>query len=220
MIERPPANMLVDDVIPYNTGRAYILKKGQLIRIIGRSTVDFVAFNLHNLNERFDQSRTKSNQAKIFISRGDVLISKQNNTMLSILEDTWPGRHDLQKGTCSRKRHEMVFRGEAKRPRWGASQQQTEERWEDLPPHGCWENLTEALKEWNISADDIPSPFNIFQNMRIDGETGQMWWDTILPPEDAYIEMRGEMDLLVAGSHCPSGKGMSTRIQIHGPLEA
>ena len=88
MIEAPQGNLLIDDVIPYNTGRAYTLKKGQYIRIIGRSTVDFVAFNLDNLSERFDQARTKSNQTKIFLTKGDALLSKHNDTMLSITEDT------------------------------------------------------------------------------------------------------------------------------------
>ena len=110
----------------------------------------------------------------------------------------------------------MVFRGEAKRVRWGDRQTQTAARWEDLPPRGCWENLTEALKEWNIGADDIPSPFNIYQNMRIDGETGQMYWDSIHLDEDVYVEVRAEMDCLVAGSHCPGGsRDLSTRIQIY-----
>ena len=216
MIDAPQGTVLVDEVIPYNTGRSYTVKKGQHIRVIGKTTVDLVVFNLDNLRERFDQGRTRSNQAKIFISKGDVLISRQNDTMLTIVEDTWPGRHDLQKGMCSRKRHEMVFRGEAKRSRWGGGEE-TEARWEDIPSHGCWENLTEALKEWDIGADDLPSPWNIFQNMRIDGETGQMWWDTIIPPEEAYVDMMAEMNCLVGASNCPSGKGLTTRIQIYEP---
>ena len=53
------------------------------------------------------------------------------------------------------------------------------ERWKKLgrppvfPDHGCWENLAEALGPWGIPAEDIPSPFNIFQTMEIDGKTGQ-----------------------------------------------
>jgi hypothetical protein len=37
--------------------------------------------------------------------------------------------------------------------------------------------------------------------MRIDGATGQMWFDHHRPDEDTHIVMRAEMDLLVAGSH-------------------
>ena len=70
MIEAPPGKLLVDEVIAYNTGRSFTVKKGQYIRVIVRSTVDFVAFNLDNLKERFSQARTKSNQAKLFITIG------------------------------------------------------------------------------------------------------------------------------------------------------
>ena len=41
--------------IPPNPGRAYVVKKGQRIRVIGRTIVDFVAFNFEDLRERFDQ---------------------------------------------------------------------------------------------------------------------------------------------------------------------
>ena len=89
MIEAPKGKLVVDDIVPYNLGHAYTIKMGQYIRVIGRTTVDFVAFNMDNLIERFDQSRTKTNQAKIFITKGDALISKHNNTMLTIVEDCW-----------------------------------------------------------------------------------------------------------------------------------
>src|SRR3989338_2263610 len=92
-------------VVPKNSGRAFVVKEGQRIRVAGRSIADFVVFNLHDLRERFDQARTKTNQAKVFISEGDRSVSKLNNTMLTIVKDTFKeGRHDLQKGMCSRKR--------------------------------------------------------------------------------------------------------------------
>src|SRR5262245_16996839 len=107
---------LKSQVVPKNSGAAFELKKGQRLRIAGKSIVDFVAFNLHDLQERFDQARTKTNQVKIFVSIGDVLFSKRNNPMLTIVADTFKeGRHDLQKGMCSRKRFEMVAQGNEKR---------------------------------------------------------------------------------------------------------
>ena len=108
--------LLKTEVIAKNSGAAFEIKEGQRLRIAGKTIVDFVAFNLRDLAERFDQARTKTNQVKIFISTGDVLYSKRNNPMLTIVEDTFAeGRHDLQKGMCSRKRFEMVARGESKR---------------------------------------------------------------------------------------------------------
>ena len=204
------------EVVSKNSGKAFIVKKGQRLRIAGKSIVDFVVFNLKDLRERFDQARTKSNQAKIFISKGDRLISKLNNTMLTIVEDTFAeGRHDLQKGMCSRKRFELVASGGAKRE-FAEGVDINPKAPEEIPDHGCWENLSEALKPWNIPPEDIPSPFNIFQTMRIDPETGRMLDTTVRPKEEAHVDFRAEMDCLVGASACPeSGRGQAIRVEIY-----
>src|ERR1041384_8139170 len=139
------------EVVPKNSGAAFEIKKGQRLRIAGKSIVDFVAFNLDDLSERFDQARTKTNQAKIFISTGDTLFSKRNSPMLTIVEDTFTeGRHDLQKGMCSRKRFEMVAQGQAKRL-FAEGVDINPKRADEIPDHGCWENLSRAVKAWNIA---------------------------------------------------------------------
>jgi len=108
--------LLQSQVVAKNSGAALPLRKGQRLRVAGKSIVDFVAFNLNDLTERFDQARTKTNQAKIFISTGDTLFSKRNNPMLTIVADTFSeGRHDLQKGMCSRRRFLMVAEGSSRR---------------------------------------------------------------------------------------------------------
>jgi uncharacterized protein YcgI (DUF1989 family) len=208
--------MLHKNIVPKNSGAAFELKKGQRMRIAGKSIVDFVAFNLNDLTERFDQARTKTNQVKIFISTGDVLYSKRNNPMLTIVEDTFKeGRHDLQKGMCSRKRFEMVAQGQSKRV-FAEGVDINPKKAEEIPDHGCWENLTNAVKSWNIAADDVPSPFNIFQCMRIDPDTGIMYDTMIRPKDEAHVDLRAEMDLLVAASACPeSGRGQAIRVEIY-----
>ena len=120
--------LLHEEEIPQFTAGAWEVKKGQYVRIIGRHTVDFVVFNLNNLQERFDQARTKTNQLKIFLSTGDTLYSKDNNPMLTIVEDTWKWHHDLQKGTCSRKKFEINFKTPeiVKHDVWGAEGVETQ----------------------------------------------------------------------------------------------
>jgi uncharacterized protein YcgI (DUF1989 family) len=206
--------VLESRVIAKNSGAAFTVKKGQRLRIAGKSIVDFVAFNLHDVNERFDQARTKTNQVKIFISTGDKLFSKRNNPMLTIVEDTFKeGRHDLQKGMCSRKRFEMVAEGSARRV--FAEGVDINPKAQDIPDHGCWENLSAAVRPWNISPDDIPSPFNIFQCMRIDPETGMMYDTMIRPTDEAHVDFRADMDCLIAVSACPeSGRGQAIRVEI------
>ena len=206
---------LQSEIVPRNSGRAFVVKKGQRLRVAGRTVVDFVAFNLANLRERFDQARTKTNQAKIFVSAGDQLISKLNNPLLTIVEDTFKeGKHDLQKGMCSRKRFELVAKGLARRV-FAEGVDMNPQRPEETPDHGCWENLSEALKPWHIPPEDIPSPFNIFQTMQIDPATGVMLDTMIRPQQEAYVDFRAEMDCLVGVSACPqSGRGEAIRVEI------
>ena len=208
--------IMKSEMVPKNSGAAFAVKKGQRLRIAGKSIVDFVAFNLHELTERFDQARTKTNQVKIFISTGDVLYSKRNNLMLTIVEDTFKeGRHDLQKGMCSRKRFEMVAQGQSQRV-FAEGVDINPNKAEEIPDHGCWENLSGALAPWKIAPDDVPSPFNIFQCMRIDPETGIMYDTMIRPKDEARVDFRAEMDLLVAASACPeSGRGQAIRVEIY-----
>jgi uncharacterized protein YcgI (DUF1989 family) len=209
-------HILETRIVKKNSGVAFEVQKGQRLRIAGKSIVDFIAFNLGDLNERFDQARTKTNQAKIFISTGDVLYSKRNNPMLTIVADTFKeGRHDLQKGMCSRKRFEMVAQGASKRV-FAEGVDINPKKLDEIPDHGCWENLSAAVMPWNISPDDMPSPFNIFQCMRIDPETGVMYDTMIRPKDEAYIDFRAEMDCLIAVSACPeSGRGQAIRVEIY-----
>jgi hypothetical protein len=193
-----PEKMLWERQLPRNTGFAFDLKAGQAVRITSQTIIDFVCFNHENLRERFDQARTKANQRKVFISTGDQLISKLNNTMMTIVEDTFKeGHHDLQEGMCSRKRHELAAAKGIWEKTYGRPLS-------EMPLRGCTENLGSVLAPYGIAVEDVPSPFNIFQHMIIHPDTGELEHSHIRPkPPGAYVTLRAEMDLLAALSTCP-----------------
>ncbi len=207
--------MIVSEtIIPSNTGKAFIVKRGQTMRVMGVSTADFVVFNLKNVNERFDQARTKVNQGKIYVSTGDVLISKFNNVMMTIVKDTYPGTHDMEKGMCSasfyKKWGDKIFEI------YGDTWKKLGRKRGAAPKHGCWENLAKALAPWKIAKADIPSPLNIFQTMVINGKSGTMRYAMIRPKPGTYMDLRAEMDCLVGISACPEGgRGKELRITIY-----
>src|ERR1700691_2118594 len=184
--------------LPRNTGFVFDMKAGKSLRVTSQSIIDFVCFRLDNLRERFDQARTKANQRKVFISTGASLISKLNNTMMTIVEDTFKeGHHDLQEGMCSRKRHELA----AQRGIWEKTYGRP---LSEMPPRGCTENLGNVLAPYGIAVEDVPSPFNIFQHMIIHQDTGELEHSHIRPkPPGAHVTLRAEMDLLAAISTCP-----------------
>lgn len=190
-----------EETVPYNTGWAAEMNKGQILRIAATTTVDFVAFDLRNLRERFDQARTKVYNMKIFITAGDKLMSRSNQHLMTIVEDTYRGgTHDLQKGMCSGYRFQLAKQEGRLREYYHRDFQD-----EDIPDHGCWENLSNTLKPFGILPEDIPSPFNLYQTMKIDGTTGRMEHTTIRPKPGTgtHVDLRAERDLLVAFSACP-----------------
>src|SRR3982074_2944667 len=159
--------------LPRNTGFVFDLMKGQSVRITSQTIIDFVCFNRENLRERFDQARTKANQRKVFLTTDDNLVSKINNTMMTITEDTFTeGHHDLQEGMCSRKRHELA----AARGIWEITYNRP---LSEMPTPGCTENLSGVLAPYGIALEDVPSPFNIFQDMIIHPDTGLLEHSTI-----------------------------------------
>jgi uncharacterized protein YcgI (DUF1989 family) len=192
------AKMVWERQLPRNTGFAFDVNAGQSVHITSQTIIDFVCFNRENLRERFDQARTKANQRKVFISTGDSLISKLNNTMMTIIEDTFKeGHHDLQEGMCSRKRHELA----AQRGIWEITYKRP---LSEMPPWGCTENLGTILLPYGIAVEDVPSPFNIFQHMIIHQDTGELEHSPLRPkPPGAQVTLRAEMNLLAALSVCP-----------------
>ena len=195
-----------------NSGLAFEMQRGQAVRLYAPAVIDFIALNRTNVRERFDQARTKANQRKIYVTKGDCLISKLNNSMMTIAEDTFDyGHHDLQSGGCSRKRFELLAGRNDLELTYGRPI-----RPEDIPDHGCWENLSRALEPWGVAPEDVPSPFNVFQDMRIDGKTGSMEHSPVRARPGTFVILRAEMDLIAALSVCPdliaggSGGGVVT----------
>lgn len=190
---------LWEHVVPANSGFGYEMNQGQYTKITATTTVDFVCLNRANLRERFDQARTKANQRTIFVTAGHKLYSKFNNVMMSIVEDTFKeGTHDMQHGMCSRSRFELV----RNRGDWGDTYKR-KNGMEEIPDHGCWENLIDGLKGYDIAPEDIPSPFNMYQHMEVDPKTGQLEHTLLRPKPGTYVLLRAEMDLVCAFSACP-----------------
>jgi len=183
--------------VPHNSGWSAEIKNGQIIRITATTTVDFVFFKLQNLRERFDQARTKVYNMTLFVTAGHKLMGRNNQHMMTILADGFKdGTHDLQKGMCSGYRFQLAKQE-------GRLREYYPRQISEIPDHGCYENLSKALASYGIIPEDIPSPFNLNQHMKIDGVTGKMEHTLVRPRSGNYIDIRAEMDLLVALSACP-----------------
>ncbi|MBV8537968.1 MAG: urea carboxylase-associated family protein [Alphaproteobacteria bacterium] len=201
---------LYEQTVRVNSGTAWEMKKGQRARITFQSIVDFVVFNRGNLSERFDQARTKAQQGKIYVSAGDMLISKLNTPMMTIVEDTFKGTHDLQYGMCSATSYTARWNRRHQSPWKELYAAAGVNSREDLPLWGCYENIMTALQNYPIIPLDIPAPLNIGQHMEIDGK-GNLKWALFDKHRELFepaphIDLRADMDCVCAAS-CDPGAG-------------
>ena len=170
--------------IPPMSARAFFVAKGERLRIIdekGGQPGDLVAFNAQDLAERFSQSRTRVENRASRITQGHTLWTNAvpPRIMLTILANT-SGHHDLLYTPCNRYALEKRF---------GVSRD------------GCQEHLADSLAPWGIKLRDIPDPLSLFFNVVTNATGALSIGDHQSKPGD-FIEMRAEMDCLVAVSTC------------------
>lgn len=167
------------------TGTSLTLTKGQTLRIIdpqGKQVSDILAYNATDTSETLSNGRTFDYAGKIYLTTGSTLYSNRSNPLLSIVQDT-VGRHDFLMTPCSKDTFRLRYP-------------------EQEPHHGCFGNLAFALQKYGIAEDAIPSPFNCFMNVPIDGETGQLTIKAPLSKAGDHIDFVAEMDLIVAVTAC------------------
>src|SRR5688572_5268967 len=96
-------NMNRLNIIPPRSGVAFILRKGQYLRVEdlqGEQVSDFVCYNLHDTSEYLSSGRTIDYADTIFLTKGDSFYSNRSNIMFWMKEDT-VGRHDFLLTPCS-----------------------------------------------------------------------------------------------------------------------
>jgi uncharacterized protein YcgI (DUF1989 family) len=84
---------------------------------------------------------------------------------------------------------------------------------EPSPHRGCFGNLAAALGPYGIAADRIPTAFNVFMNVRVDGESGALRVDPPLSRAGDSTTFEAEMDLLVGLTACAAGQSNNFRFK-------
>ena len=102
--------------------------------------------------------------------------------MLDIVEDD-VGRHDFLLTPCSRDTFRIIYG--------------------DSDPHqGCFGNLAQALKPFGVTEDMIPTAFNCFMNVPVDGETGRLTVEAPLSRAGDRIVFKARMNLVIGLTAC------------------
>jgi urea carboxylase-associated protein 1 len=176
--------IIFETTLPPRGRLAREIERGQIMRVVdleGRQVGDLVAFNRANLAEKFWVSNTVRLNGTVFVTTGHVLYSELSNPMFTILADSC-GRHDLLAGSCN---------AEIDKVRYGVDAH-----------YGCVENFIAALAPYGIERKDIPMSLNFFMNCPVDASGA---WTIATPVSKAgdYIDLRAEMDCVIALSNCP-----------------
>ncbi|MEK3750574.1 urea carboxylase-associated family protein [Paenibacillus sp. FSL E2-8871] len=176
-------------LIPATKGLGFKLDKGQIVRVTdveGEQVADFAAYNAVGPNERIDPGVTIDALGKMNVLPGDILYSNQYRPLLTIIKDT-VGRHDFINSACRPEMYEVLY---------------------NKKEHAsCYNNLNEALAEFGLPAPDQHYPFNLFMNTVID-PSGKVSVERPLSKAGDYIELRAEMDLIIAISACPCSESV------------
>jgi uncharacterized protein YcgI (DUF1989 family) len=191
-------------IVPPRSGRAFEVQRGQVLRIRlpeGPQIVDLNAFNLDNLREAFSSSVTRQFQS-VHPTTGHRLLSVPpwESVMLVVTQDTI--RHEPNdRGTVS---HDLLF---------GRCTQQYRTRRYGSDTPGCQENLAAAIAEVGLNEVDVHDPFNVFMKTGIDPQ-GHLIFEVPDAIAGDFIDLRAEMNCLVAISTCP---GISSG-PVHHPV--
>ncbi len=190
--EAPRSRRVVDEfVIPKCSSNAFVVKKGQVLRVIaheGKQVADIRFLNAHDYREQFAARWSiplNSAEGIGGMKRIKKLYSKTpwNNVMLTVIDDK-VGYHNFG-CQCAPKLYEM----------WGQ------------PGHlSCADLFDECLKPYQLSMQDLDSAgvFNVFMPVRfLDDENGTMVFEGPSCEKGDYIDFLAEMDVLVAATSCP-----------------
>ncbi len=178
--------------IPPQSGTAFLLKAGQTLRVTdprGEQVSDLMAFAANESGdgvarplEWLSSGRSLDYAETIYLTTGHMLYSQNSRPLLTITADTC-GRHDFLLTPCSPETFAIIYRNTNYHP-------------------SCFENLWRNLAPFDVAPHEIPTSFNVFMNVTVDGTTGKL---AVLPPTSKagdYIELRAEIDLVIGLTAC------------------
>ena len=154
------------------------LARGQALRLVnlsGGSAVALIAWRETDPSERINTADTAKVQWRASLGKGRMILSDMGRAMLSIIEDT-SGQHDLLVGGLS-----SASAGGERNSR---------------------DNFLGAVGKLGLDRRDIPMCVTFFAPVTVRQDGRFDWRDDARRAGD-FVDLRAEMDLLVALSNCP-----------------
>lgn len=173
----PEVRPLSSQTVPGGWYTTLTLKRGQTLRVVTgerASTVSLAVWSAADPSERMNLPDTVKVQWTTELRKGRVIFSDMGRVLLSITEDS-SGAHDALTG--------------------GSTPATTKGR-------NTRENMVLAAAKLGLDRRDLPSLFNLFAPVRVDAAGTFEWRGAMLQGGD-WVDLRAEMDVLLALSNCP-----------------
>jgi hypothetical protein len=160
------------------------LDRGEALRLLnpsGSSCASVLAWNRDDPSERLNHADTVKVQWAANLRKGRVIFSDMGRVIFSMIEDTTGGAHDALMG---------VSTAETNRKKYGGDFRCTRE------------NFVLAAGKFGLDRADIGPSVSFFAPVSVESSGRFVWRDGLRKPGD-FVDLRAELDLLVAISNCP-----------------
>lgn len=154
------------------------LAKGKTLRLQAHalgSSLSLAAWSARDPSERMNLPDTVKVQWTTELRKGRVIFSDMGRVMLSIIEDS-SGAHDALTGGSG-----VIGPGTPK-------------------ARNTRENMVLAAAKLGLDRRDLPALMTFFAPVRVDAQ-GRFFWNATLLAGDDWLDLRAEMDLLLALSN-------------------
>ena len=176
--------LLHHEKIPGGWYWSTLLKSGETLRLqttLATSAVSLIAWRRDDPSERMNCADTVKVQWTAALGKGRVILSDMGRVLLSVVEDS-SGWHDALAG--------------------GSTPGSNARRYAGGPFRNTRDNLVIAAQKLGLDARDIPPCVTFFAPVRV-GAEGHLTWHADKRVAGDFVDLRAEMDLLVALSNCP-----------------
>jgi urea carboxylase-associated protein 2 len=179
----PDAAVIARETVPggwYFFGR---IARGETLRLFnadGHASASVVAWNAHDVSERINHADTVKAQWSASLRKGRVILSDMGKVIFSIVEDTGCA-HDALVGGSTAATNAGKYGGDHRNTR---------------------DNFILAAGKLGFSRIDIPLPVTFFAPVDVDAD-GRFVWNEAKRANHDFVDLRAEMDLLIALSNCP-----------------
>jgi uncharacterized protein len=161
------------------------LNSGEALRLIttgGASSIGLLAWSAADTSERLNPADTIKVQWAASLPKGRVILSDMGRVLFSIVEDTTGGAHDALAGGSTTATNEACYHTTTLR--------------------NTRDNFILAAGKLGLDRRDVHPCISFFAPVNVDAE-GRFQWDPSRRQTGDFIDLRAEMDVLVALSNCP-----------------